>query len=118
MKESLSPRERIKKKKDFLILYRKGNRYKGKYFNLIYLSNVLPYSRVGVVASRKVGGAVTRNRVKRWMRELFRRNKELLGYPIDLIIVAAPEMRNATWAELREQYSLALGRMFEERRGR
>jgi ribonuclease P protein component len=118
MKESLSPRERIKKKKDFLILYRKGNRYKGKYFNLIYLSNVLPYSRVGVVASRKVGGAVTRNRVKRWMRELFRRNKELLGYPIDLIIVATPEMGNVTWVELRDQYSRALGRVFEERRGR
>ncbi len=118
MKEGLSPRERIKKKKDFLILYRKGNRYKSKYFNLICLSSELPYSRVGVVASRKVGGAVTRNRVKRWMRELFRRNKDLLGHPVDLIIVATPEMRNATWAELREQYSRALGRMFEERRSR
>ncbi len=118
MKESLSPRERIKKKKDFLILYRKGNRYKGKYFNLICLSNALPYSRVGVVASRKVGGAVTRNRVKRWMRELFRRNKNLLGYPIDLIIIATPEMRNARWAELREQYPRAVSRMFEVKRDR
>jgi ribonuclease P protein component len=104
MTQSLAPHERIRKKKDFLILYKKGSRYKSKYFSLIYSFNALPYSRVGVVASRKVGEAVVRNKVKRRMRELFRRNKDLLGTPVDLLIVAGPEMPRAEWTQLKEEY--------------
>jgi ribonuclease P protein component len=104
MTEGLSARQRIRKKKDFLVLYKKGRRYKSRYFTLIYSVNALPYSRVGVVASRKVGGAIVRNKAKRWMRELFRRNKDMLASPVDLLMVALPDMARATWAELREQY--------------
>jgi ribonuclease P protein component len=117
MSERLLPRERIRKKKDFLILYRKGNRYRAKYFSLIYLSNTLAYSRVGVVASRKVGNAVTRNKAKRWMRELYRRNKDLLTYPIDLIMVATAEMKAAAWAELSDHYRRAVRAIFGRKRG-
>lgn len=118
MAESLAPRERIRKKKEFLVLYKKGYRYKSKYFSLIGLSNALTYSRVGVVASRKVGNAVTRNRAKRWMRELFRRNKDLLEPPVDLLIVATAAMKEATWAELKENYLQAVGRIFEKKKAR
>ena len=118
MAESLAPRERIRKKKDFLVLYKKGYRYKSKYFNLIGLSNALPYSRVGVVASRKVGNAVARNRAKRWMRELFRRNKELLESPVDFLIVASAAIKEATWPELEEQYLRAVRKIFEKKQAR
>jgi ribonuclease P protein component len=73
---------------------------------------------VGVVASRKVGNAVARNRAKRWMRELFRRNKDLLEYPIDLLIVASAAMKEATWTELVEHYLQAVGRILEKKRVR
>ena len=118
MAETLAPREKIKKKKDFLVLYKKGYRYKSKYFSLIGLSNALAYSRVGVVASRKVGNAVIRNRAKRWMRELFRRNKDLLEPPVDLLIVASAAIKEATWPELTETYIQALGRILEKKRAR
>ena len=116
MRESLAPRERIRKKKDFLVIYKKGYRYRSKYFNLICLSNTVGFSRVGVVASKKVGNAVIRSKVKRWMRELFRRNKNLLAFPLDLLIVATPEMREATWAESQEHYFLATKKLFEKKR--
>lgn len=116
MRETLDPRERIRKKKDFLNLYKKGNRYRGKYFTLIHLSSDSAFSRVGVVASRKVGSAVTRNRVKRWMRELFRRNKELLAGPVDLLIVALPAMREAAWKDVREEYLIGLKSLAEKRK--
>jgi ribonuclease P protein component len=91
-----------------LVLYKKGRRYKSRFFSLIYASNVLPYSRLGVVASRKVGGAVVRNKAKRWMRELFRRNRDLLVSSVDMLIVALPDMAGAAWAEVREEYLLAV----------
>ncbi|MEW5900303.1 MAG: ribonuclease P protein component [Acidobacteriota bacterium] len=118
MTENLAPSERIRKKKEFLYLYKKGHRYKSKYFSLIYLSNSLAHSRVGVVASRKIGGAVARNRAKRWMRELYRRNKVLLTTPVDLILVALPAINEATWAELKECYIQTVGKIFEKQRTR
>jgi ribonuclease P protein component len=118
MRESLAPRERIRKKKDFLFLYKKGKRYKSTYFTLICLTNGLGYSRVGVVASKKIGNAVIRNRAKRRMRELFRRNKSALEFPVDLVMVSTAGMTLASWAELRELYLLTLKRVFEKKRER
>ena len=118
MAETLAPRERIKKKKDFLVLYKKGYRYKSKYFSLIGLSNALAYSRVGVVASRKVGNAVVRNKAKRRMRELFRRNKDLLEPSVDLLIVASAEIKEAGWTDLVRAYIDGVGRILEKKRAR
>jgi ribonuclease P protein component len=114
MKESLTPRERIRKKKDFLFIYRKGHRYRGKYFTLIYLANNLVFPRMGVVASKKVGNAVQRNRVKRWMRELFRRNKGLLKAPIDILIVAKKEVQDVSWPMISKEYLFAIKSIFRK----
>lgn len=111
MDEGLRPRERLKKKKDFLFLYQKGHRIKGKYFNVIYHENKLGYSRLGIVVSRKIGKAVLRNKIKRWVRELFRRNKQLLPFPMDLLIVATQGIENITWDEYRQEYFRTLHRI-------
>jgi ribonuclease P protein component len=108
MDENFTPQERIRKKKDFLYLYKKGKRYRGKYFILIFLQNELAFSRVAVVASKKFGNAVQRNRTKRWLRTLFRRNKELLEKPFDLIFIPHKEMNGALWQNLEEEYRAAL----------
>lgn len=104
MAETFTPQERITKKKDFIFLYKKGNRYRGRYFNLIYLSNDLGFSRMAVVVSKKVGGAVERNRIKRRLRTLFRRNKNLLLDPLDIILIVKTEIQRASWQSLEEEY--------------
>ena len=104
MGESYRPRERIRKKKDFSYLYNKGFFARGKYFNLIYLPNNLPYSRMAVVASKKIGNAVERNKVRRRIRELFRRNKDLLRSPVDLIVLTKKGVRDASWENMKTQY--------------
>lgn len=114
MRESLSPQERIRKRKDFLFLYKKGNRYRGRYFSLIYLPNNLEFCRMAVVASKKIGNAVMRNRIKRWMRDLFRRNKDLLKNPVDIIIVAKKEAQDASWSKLKEDYVAAIETVFQK----
>jgi ribonuclease P protein component len=111
MNERLRTCERIRRKKDFLSLYKKGNRFRGRYFNLVYLPSSLGFSRVAVVASKKVGGAVERNRIKRWMREAFRKNKRLIGEPTDLLIIARPEIREADREGVAGAFAEALGRI-------
>jgi ribonuclease P protein component len=108
MDERFTSQEKIRKKKDFLHLYKKGKRYRGKYFTLIYLSNELNFSRVAVVASKKLGNAVQRNRTKRWLRTLFRRNKELLKSPFDMIFIPRKEIHEAKWQNLENEYLAAL----------
>lgn len=61
--------------------------------------------RVGIVVSKKVGKAVVRNRVKRRLREILRR----LHLPrAHLLLVATPEAREASFAELFQDLTRAL----------
>jgi len=115
MNERLTPLERIRRKSDFANLYREGGRLRDRYFTLVFLRNGLDHSRMAVVASRKVGPAVARNRVKRRFRELFRRNKELLREPLDLVVIARPESGSAPWPELRDAYVSSLAALGRKR---
>src|SRR4051812_50203174 len=51
--------------------------------------------RVGITVSRKVGGAVVRNRVKRWIRECVRRGRAAFSSQVDFVVVARPAAADA-----------------------
>jgi len=104
MKETLKPHERFRKRKDFLHIYRKGSRYRGKGFVLIYLFNNLPYSRMTAVASKKIGNAVVRNRIKRRFRALFRTNKSMLQGSFDLVIITQKSIGSIPWSEVQKEF--------------
>ncbi|MBS3818251.1 ribonuclease P protein component [bacterium] len=108
MSESLNDHERIRKRKDFLEIFRRGRRYKGKYFNIVFLPNRLDHSRVAVVAGKKIGNAVTRNRIKRRMRALFRRCKPDKDNSLDLILFPKKNAVRVPWNQLQQDYKLAL----------
>jgi ribonuclease P protein component len=64
--------------------------------------------RMGITVSRKVGGAVVRNRVKRWIRECYRRRKGDFPGQIDFVVVARPAASGAGHAGIcRELSTLA-----------
>jgi ribonuclease P protein component len=108
MNERLSSGERIRRKRDFINLYKDGHRFRGRYFTLVYRSGPLGHSRLAVVVSKKVGPAVVRNRVKRRVRDIFRRTKGLIAEPTDIIVVTRKEILGLTPAELRAGYVQAL----------
>jgi ribonuclease P protein component len=115
MDERLTPRERVRRQRDFISLYKNGSRYRGRYFTLVYGPNPSGLSRLAVVVSKKVGPSVARNRVKRRMRALFRRHKGLLPEPMDLIVVARKEILDLDAAALRTGYFQALESMKKKR---
>ncbi len=108
MTHGLSPQERIRRRADFQQVYERGLRTHARFMTLIILANNLPVTRLGVAATRRLGDAVRRNRAKRLVREVFRRNKTLPGF--DVVVVPRPELLDAEFSSLETDYRAALRR--------
>jgi ribonuclease P protein component len=94
-KEGLSSKERLKKDKEFQIVFREGKKiWINSILLIIYKPNDLNYRRLGIIVSKKIKKATQRNRVKRLIRELFRRNKDLFPENCDIIIIPHPNLLN------------------------
>jgi ribonuclease P protein component len=83
-------------------------RLDGPLFALIAADNGLGYGRLGLAASRRIGGAVARNRAKRLLRESFRRHK-LAG--ADLVLIPKAEILKHSQAEVEREYRDRLRRL-------
>lgn len=60
--------------------------------------------RLGVVASKKVGGAVQRNRAKRRLREVFKQLRCNLTSDVDIILVSRRQVLKAPFAQLLSEF--------------
>ena len=65
-------------------------------------------SRLGITTSRRVGGAVLRNRVKRLVREFFRRHQHAIVPPKDVLVIARTQAAQAGYADVVQELSKAL----------
>jgi ribonuclease P protein component len=82
--------ERLTGRKPFTVVYSQGQTWTNRLLVLKVLPNGLENSRYGFAAGKRLGKAVTRNRIKRWLRESVRQSPAKSGW--DLILVA----RNGT----------------------
>ena len=106
--------ERIKARAQFQQIYQKGARVHGRYSTLFVLVNQLTYSRLGIAATKKLGGAVKRNRAKRLIREIFRRNK--ISHGFDVVVIPKRELLDASLAALETDYRSTLDRSLRRSR--
>lgn len=79
---------RLVKENDFNNVYKYGEKQFGYYILMYTNKNKLNTRRFAVVASKKTGNAVCRNRLKRLMRESFRNNSKYLKDNLDYIFIA------------------------------
>jgi ribonuclease P protein component len=119
--ERLRPDEKLRRRADFLRCYRQGRRRQGALAILYSAPNPMGHPRLGITASRKVGKAVVRQRLKRWVREVYRRGPERRALPaLDLVVHLKPEAGRAAFAALRSdliRLLRGLGARGEERAG-
>jgi ribonuclease P protein component len=110
----LTAESRLRSGRDFADTIRSGTRA-GSSTLVVHLMPAAPATvpappRVGLVVSKAVGNAVTRNRVKRRLRELLRPRLSSLSGPAVLVVRALPAARTATYAELGAALDRALDR--------
>ncbi|PLX70898.1 MAG: ribonuclease P protein component [Denitrovibrio sp.] len=107
--QRLKKNEKLTKTKEFEQVFRQGRKKIGKFVALHYIYNGKDLNRVGVTVSKRVDKkAVTRNRLKRIFRDIYRTSK--MAFPVghDFVLRALPKSANAQYGELRyEILSLA-----------
>jgi ribonuclease P protein component len=95
---------------EFERVYRQGTAYRGKLFSVHAFPNELGNPRLGLSVSRKVGTAVTRNIVRRRLREVFLASSPEIPGDLDLVVSAKPAAAGATFGELQGEFGKALSR--------
>lgn len=79
---------RLHKNKDFQNVFENGQRAVSKSFVLLWAPNSLEVSRFGIIASKKIGHAVTRHRAARLLRESLRHQLTAIQPGLDFILIA------------------------------
>ena len=106
--------QRIRRRAEFQQVYERGARISSRYTTVFVLANRLGTNRLGIAATKKLGGAVQRNRAKRLIREVFRRNN-VAAQGFDIVVVPKRELLDAGLTVLEADYRHILERRF--RRG-
>jgi ribonuclease P protein component len=91
---------RLRARKLFLEVYERGHRLHTTYFVLFGLKGATPTSRLGITATKKFGHAVARNRIKRIIREIFRKSRETAAPPVDLVVNVKMAAREQSYDRL------------------
>jgi len=94
--QTLPKSERLQRGHQFRSVYERGRKFEGRIL-VLYILDSPPESpgrsapgghAVGVVTSRKIGGAVVRNRARRLLREAYRLNKQKLKTNLQMVMIA------------------------------
>ena len=110
--ETFSRDDRLRKRREFEECYASGVRVSGRHVQVFLLADTgAGRPRLGISVPRRVGTAVERNRVRRRLREIFRRTRELFARgPGRLVVNVRPSAAQAEFAELLEDYRAAVTR--------
>lgn len=110
-------KERLKKTREFTQVLRGGKKISGKFFSLYFreatgTSESIPrYSRLGIVIPKRViKKAHDRNRLKRFVREIFRLEKNRLNQPIDLVMRLHTCPEKIGFSEMKQELTDLLGK--------
>jgi ribonuclease P protein component len=117
--EALPREKRLAKRREFLRVYETGRKFFSRYCVIFFAGNDRHYSRLGVTATKKLGKANVRNRLKRWTRETYRRQRGPLDLDrpsLDIVVNVKPNAAAAAFRDYSNDLERALRRLADETR--
>ena len=105
----------LRSRPEFTAVQSGGRRAPGKYLTLLGLPNSLGRDRLGIIASKRVGNAVIRNRAKRRVRELFRRTgvegRSTSCADFDFVVIVRSDLVTAPFDAVAADFHAALKKL-------
>ncbi len=111
----LNAKNRLKKRKEFGYIYKKGTKVYGQHLCIFFVPSKIEEPKIGISVSNKVGHAVVRNKFKRQIRHIMREFLPLIKNT-NIIIMIYPEIVGTSFADLRKniQKTLQKGKIISE----
>ena len=114
MSQSFGRHVRLRTRAEFVAVQERGRRVASRHMILLALPNTHGVDRLGVVASRRLGGAILRNRAKRRIREMFRAgepDRPNATSSLDIVVIPRREVTTIVFSELQLEFNAALRKL-------
>lgn len=102
--EGFAKADRLRKRREYLVVQQGGRKIHSRDLLAFVCTRADEGRRIGITVSSKVGCAVQRNRVKRLLREIWRKNRQVLPRGLDLVLVAKRSAASSTVGDLTDQF--------------
>ena len=99
---------RLTARRQFVDVYDRGRKARRSSFLIFGVPNQLGFCRLGLTVTRRAGCAVRRNRIKRRLRDLFRRHHDELPGSLDLVVNAHSRVLETTPDRLEREFVSAV----------
>ena len=100
----LPQKQWIRQRREYQRIQSTGRRFRQPHLTMLYTPGSTANSRFGITVSRRVGNAVTRNRVKRWIREVVRSRWTEVASGWELVIIARPAAAAAGLMQIETEF--------------
>lgn len=101
----------VRHNRDFSTIINKGTKYRNEIMSIYKLRNEYGNYRIGITVSKKHGNAVFRNKVKRQMRNICDKYKNLYQNDMDYIIIVGRNYVNYSFHQINEKYEMLLNKI-------
>ena len=99
-----SPKNRLRNKKDFDRVFKKGKGYKQGFLFLKVLNNDLGFNRFGIIVSKKISNkAVVRNKIKRRLREILKRKTDRIKKSLDIVFLTNSGIEKQSFKDIDQE---------------
>ncbi|TYQ14752.1 UNVERIFIED_CONTAM: ribonuclease P protein component [Acetivibrio alkalicellulosi] len=101
----------LKKNYEFLKVYKKAKFFAGQLMVLYVIKNKYNYNRLGITTSKKFGKSIKRNRVRRLIKENYRKKEDIIKNGYDIVIVARKTDATPEFLEIKKELTFLLKKL-------